>query len=78
MAADVRDGYLAFRQPKLECGSCEMLVFRVYGARQKTLSPRFLSLYRICDLYDRIFECLLTLLASLAAVQVEDVRVYLL
>ena len=27
MAAYVGDGYGAFRQPKLECGCCEMLVF---------------------------------------------------
>ena len=33
MAAYVRDGYGAFRQPKFECGCCEMLVFRVYGMR---------------------------------------------
>ena len=29
MAAYVRDGYGAFRQPKFECGCCEMLVVRV-------------------------------------------------
>ena len=29
MAAYVRDGYRAFRQPKFECGCCEMLLFRV-------------------------------------------------
>ena len=34
MAAYVRDGYGAFRQPKFECGYCEMLVFRVCGMRQ--------------------------------------------
>ena len=34
MAAYVRDGYGAFRQPKFEWGCCEMLVFRVCGARQ--------------------------------------------
>ena len=34
MAAFVRDGYGAFRQPKFECGCCEMLVFRVYCVRQ--------------------------------------------
>ena len=33
MAAYVRDGYGAFHQPKFECGCCEMLVFRVCGAR---------------------------------------------
>ena len=31
MAAYVRDGYGAFRQPKFECGCCEMLVVRVCG-----------------------------------------------
>ena len=31
MAAYVRDGYGAFRQPKFGCGCYEMLVFRVYG-----------------------------------------------
>ena len=34
MAAFVRDGYRAFRQPKFECGCCEMLFFRVCGVRQ--------------------------------------------
>ena len=34
MAAYVRDGYGAFRQPKFECGCCEMLVVRVFGLRQ--------------------------------------------
>ena len=29
MAAYIRDGYGAFRQPKFECGCCEMMVFRV-------------------------------------------------
>ena len=29
MAAYVRDGYGAFRQPKFKCGCCEMLAFRV-------------------------------------------------
>ena len=33
MAAYVRDGYGAFRQPKFECGFCEMLVVRVCGLR---------------------------------------------
>ena len=33
MAAYVRDGYGAFRQPKFECGCCEMLVVRVCGLR---------------------------------------------
>ena len=35
MAAYVRDGYGAFRQPKFECGCCEMLVFVVCDVRQK-------------------------------------------
>ena len=34
MAAYVRDGYRAFRQPKFECGCCEMLVIRFCGVRQ--------------------------------------------
>ena len=31
MAAYLRDRYGAFRQPKFECGCCEMLVVRVCG-----------------------------------------------
>ena len=31
--AALRDGYGAFRQPKFECGCCEMLVFSVCGVR---------------------------------------------
>ena len=31
MAAYVRDGYGAFRQPKFECGCYEMLVIRACG-----------------------------------------------
>ena len=34
MAVYVRDGYGAFCQPKFDCGCCEMLVFKVCGARQ--------------------------------------------
>ena len=34
MAAYVRDGYEAFRQPKFECGCCEMPVYWVCGVRQ--------------------------------------------
>ena len=34
MDAYVRDGYRAFRQPKFECGCCEMLDFIVCGVRQ--------------------------------------------
>ena len=33
MAAYIRDGYGAFRQPKFECGSCEIMVFMVCGVR---------------------------------------------
>ena len=68
MAAYIRDGYGAFRQPKFECGCCEMLVFRVCGVRQNLY---VYSLYRNPHLDDRIFDCLL---ASMAAVQAEDVR----
>ena len=71
MAAYVRDGYGAFRQPKFECGCCEMLFFSVCGVRQNLYVH---SLYRNPDLYDRIFDCLL---ASTAAVQAEDVRAFL-
>ena len=45
-----------------------MLFFRVCGARQNLY---VYSLYRKPDLDDRIFYCLL---ASMAAVQAEDVR----
>ena len=34
MAAYVRDGYGAFRQPKFKCSCCEMLFFRACGVRQ--------------------------------------------
>ena len=68
MAACVRDGYEAFRQPKFECGCCEMLVLRVCGVRQNLY---VYILYRNPVLDDRIFDCLQ---ASMAAVQAEDVR----
>ena len=68
MAAYVRDGYGAFRQPKFECGCCEMLVFRVCGARHNFY---VFSLYRNPDLDDRIYDCLLT---AIAAVQAADAR----
>ena len=68
IAAYVRDGYGAFRQPKFECGCCEILFFRVCGVRQNLY---VYSLYRNPDLDDRIFYCLLT---SMAAVQAEDVH----
>ena len=63
MVAYVRDGYGAFRQPKLECGCCEMLVVRVCGLRQNLY---VYSLYHNPDQDDRIYDCLLT---SMAAVQ---------
>ena len=66
MAAYVRDGYGAFRQPKFECGCCEMLIFRICGARQNLY---VFSLYRNPHLNNQIFDCLLT---SMAAVQAED------
>ena len=68
MAAYVQDGYGAFRQPKFESGCCEMLVFRVCGVRQSLYVS---SLYRNPHLDDRIIYCLL---ASMAAVQTEDIR----
>ena len=68
MAAYVRDGFGAFRQPKFECGCCEMLVFRVWGARQNFY---VFSLYRKPDLDDRIYDCLLT---AMAAVQEAEAR----
>ena len=67
MVAYIRYGYGAFHQPKFECGCCEMLVFRVCDTRQNLYVYSF---YRNPDLDDRIFDCLL---ASMAAVQAEDV-----
>ena len=54
MAAYVRDGYGAFRQPKFECCCCEMLVVRVCGLRQNFY---VYSLYRNPDQDDRIYDC---------------------
>ena len=51
MAAYVREGYGAFRQHKYKCGCCEMLVFRVCGARQNFY---VFSLHRNPDLDDQI------------------------
>ena len=68
MAAFIRDGCGAFRKPPtFECGCCEMLVFKVSGVRQNLY---VLSLYRSPDQVGRIFDCLL---ASMAAVQPEDI-----
>ena len=50
------------------CGCCKMLVVRVCGLRQNFY---VYSLYRNRDLDDRIYDCLL---ASMAAVQADDVR----
>ena len=66
MAAYVRNGYGAFRQPKFECDCCEMLVVRVCGLRQNFY---VYSLYRNPDQDDSIYDCLLT---TMAAVQAED------
>ena len=66
MAAYIQDGYGAFCQPKYECG-CEMVVFKVCGVRQNLY---VYSLYRNPSLDDQIFYYLL---ASMAAVQAEDV-----
>ena len=52
MAAYVRDRYGAFRQPKFECGCCEMLFFGVCGVRQNLYVS---SLYSNPDLDNRIF-----------------------
>ena len=68
MAAYVRDGYGAICQPKFECGCCEMQVFRV---RDVIKNLYVISLNRNPHLDDRIFYCLL---ASMAAVQTEDIR----
>ena len=67
MAAYVRDGYGAFCQPKVDYGCCEILVFGVRSVRQNLY---LLSLCRNSDLDDRIFDCLLILMA---AMQAEDV-----
>ena len=68
LAAYVRHFCGAFRQSKFECGCCEILFFRVNGVRQNLYA---FSLYRNPDLDDRIIDCLL---ASMDAVQAEDVR----
>ena len=60
MAAYVRDGYRAFRQPNFECGCCKMLVFRVCGVRENLY---VFSLYHNPYLDDRIFDCLVTSMA---------------
>ena len=64
MAAYVRDGYEAFRQPKFECGCCEMLVLGVCGVSHNL---SVFSMYHNLILDD-------CLLASITAVQAEDVH----
>ena len=49
MAEYVQDGYGAFRQPKFECGCCEMVVFMVCIVRQNLY---VFSRYRNNDLDD--------------------------
>ena len=68
MAACVRDGYGTFHQPKFECGCCQMLLFRVCGARQNFY---VFSLYRNPNLDYRIYNSLLT---ATAAVHSADAR----
>ena len=68
MAAYVRNGYGAFRQPKFDYGCCEILFFRVCGVRKNLYVSSF---YRNPDLDDSIFDCLL---ASMVAVKTEDIR----
>ena len=68
MAACLKDGYGAFYQPKFECGCCEIQVFRVCGVRQ---SIYVFKLHQNPDVGVGIFDCLL---ASMAAVQAEDVH----
>ena len=41
VAAYVRDGYGAFRQPKFECGCCEMLVLSVCGVSRTFMCSVF-------------------------------------
>ena len=67
MAAYERDAYGTFRPPKLECGCYEIMFFGVCGVRQ---NHYVFSLYRNPDLDHWIFDCLL---ASMAAVQAEDI-----
>ena len=43
IAAYVRDGYGAFRQPKFECGCCEMLVLKICGVRQNFMCIVFIA-----------------------------------
>ena len=62
MAACVRDGYREFRQPRFECGCCEMPFFEVCGGRQNFFVS---GLYRSPDVDCRIFDCLLTSMAAL-------------
>ena len=68
LAAYVRDGCGAPCQPKFVGGCCEMLVFKVCGVRQNLY---VFSFYHNPDQDDWIFD---SLLASMAAVQTEDIH----
>ena len=61
MAAYVRDYYGVFRQPKFECGCCQMLVFKVCDVRQ---NHYVFGIYHNPYLDDRILDCLLTSMAA--------------
>ena len=61
LTAFVSDGYWAFRQPKFQCGCCEILIFRVCGTRRN-----FFSLPLPWPV-ERIYDCLLTSMADLQA-----------
>ena len=68
MAAYDEMGTDHFANPNFSVVVAEMLVFSAYGVRQNLY---VYGLYRNPDLDDRIIDCLL---ASMAAVQAEDVR----
>ena len=69
MAANVRDGYGAFRQPKFGCNCCGIIVFRVCVVRQNCYQG---SHYRNPNLDDDRFLPLF-ILTLMAAVQANDV-----
>ena len=63
MAAYVRDRYGSYRQPKFELGYCEMQVLMVCGAIQN-----FYVFSLVWDLDELIYECWLTTMAAMQAV----------
>ena len=73
MAAYVRDGYGSYRQPKFEFGCCKLLVLSLCGARQNFY---MFSMHRYPDLEDLIYECLLTTMAAVQAVDMPVVPLY--